>query len=223
MIDYTTARANMVDSQIRPNKVTDPRIVNAMYDIPRELFVPASMRSLAYMDEEITFPTVGQTSFNRYMMAPMTLARLVHLAAVEAGDMVLDIGCASGYSSVLLARMAGAVVGVESDAALAETASGNIEELEADNAAIVRGDLAQGYPDEGPYDAILLQGSVREIPEILFAQLKVGGRLVAIIGNRDMGQACLYRNIAGEISGISSFDAAAPELPGFEAAPEFVF
>lgn len=223
MTDYTTARTNMVDSQVRPNKVTDPRIINAMLDVPRELFVPASMRSLAHMDEDIFFQTAGLSSLDRCMVAPMTLARLVALAAVEDDDVVLDIGCASGYSTVLLARMAAAVVGLECDDGLFERASKNIVDMEADNAAIICGDLAEGYPPEGPYDVILLQGSVREIPESLFASLKEGGRLVAIIGNRGIGQACLYRKIGGEITGISAFDAAAPELPGFETAAEFVF
>lgn len=157
------------------------------------------------------------------MVAPMTLARLVALAAVEEGDIVLDVGCASGYSTVLLARMAAAVVGLECEEELAERASKNIVDMEADNAAIICGDLAEGYPSEGPYDVILLQGSVREIPEGLFASLKEGGRLVAIIGDRGIGQAYLYRKIGGEITGISAFDATAPELPGFQAAAEFVF
>lgn len=223
MSEFAIARYNMVESQIRPNRVTDRRILEAMLEIPREKFVPASKRPLAYMDEEIVFETPGKAASDRFMIAPMTLAQLIQLAEIEDGNVVLDIGCTTGYSSVILARLAGAVVGLECDSELAESASANIIELEADNAAIVSGDLAEGYPDEGPYDAIILQGSVPEVPRTLLAQLKEGGRLVAIVGDKDMGQALLYRNIGGEFPAVFAFDAAAPRLPGFEQTPEFVF
>lgn len=203
--------------------MTDRRILDAMLSIPREMFVPVASRSLAYMDEAIAFDTAARAAGHRYMMAPMTLAQLVQLAAIEEGNLVLDVGCMTGYSSVVLSRLAGAVVGLECDTALAEAAGNAFMELEADNAAIVTGDLAQGYPDEGPYDAIVLQGSVPEVPKSLLAQLKEGGRLVGVIGSRDMGQGCLFRNIGGDFSSVSSFDAGAPPLPGFERAPEFVF
>lgn len=223
MSEFATARLNMVESQIRPNRVTDRRILDAMLEVPREKFVPASKRSLAYMDEEIVFESPDRASADRFMVAPMTLAQLTQLAGVEAGNVVLDVGCTTGYSSVILARLAGAVVGLECDAELSESASTNIIDLEADNAAIVTGDLAQGYPDEGPYDAIVLQGSVPEVAEALLRQLKEGGRLVAVIGDREMGQAFLYRKIGDDFPAVSAFDAGAPRLPGFEKAPEFVF
>ncbi len=223
MSDYAVARVNMVESQIRPNQVTDRRILQVMRDIPREIFVPSSLRPLAYMDEEITFAAASQIADNRYMLAPMPLARLIQLAAIEPGDVVLDIGCATGYSSAVMAHLAEAVVGLECDAALAEAAGGHMIELEIDNAAIIAGDLAAGYPDESPYDAIVLQGSVPEVPEALLAQLKDGGRLVTIIGDRNFGQAFLYRNFNGNFGRVSSFDAGAPALPGFQRTPEFVF
>lgn len=223
MTDFATARANMVESQVRPNEVTDPRILDAMLAIPRELFVPPSARAIAYMDEEIVFETMSQMAGHRYMLAPMTLAKMVNEAAVLPGDLVLDVGCTTGYSSVLLGRLAEAVVGLECDKGLAETAGRNVVELEADNVAIVTGDLAQGYPEEGPFDVIVLQGSVPQVPNTLLAQLKEGGRLVAIIGDRDVGEVCVYRNITGHIGRVSVFDAAAPPLPGFEVAAEFIF
>lgn len=223
MTDYAVARANMVESQIRPNQVTDRHILQVMLEIPREIFVPPSLRPLAYMDEEIIFEASSEVAADRFMLAPMPLARLIQLAAIGPGDVVLDIGCVTGYSSAVLARLAEAVVGLEYDAALAEAAGRNMMELETDNAAIVAGDLALGYPDEGPYDAILLQGSVPEVPETLLAQLKDGGRLVTIIGDRSMGQAFLYRNFNGKFSRVTAFDAGASALPGFERAQEFVF
>lgn len=223
MTDFAVARANMVESQVRPNQVTDRRILDAMSEIPRELFVPGGLRPLAYMDEDIVFATGGPDHTPRHMMAPMPLARLIQLAAVREDDIVLDVGCTTGYSSAILARLAEAVVALECDAALADAAGQIIMELEIDNAVVVSGDLESGYADEGPYDAIVLQGSVPEVPEALFVQLKEGGRLATIIGSADMGEAFLYRKIDGRISRVSEFDAAAPALPGFEKVPEFIF
>lgn len=223
MTNFATARLNMVESQVRPNRVTDRRVIDAMLEIPRERFVPASLRPLAYMDEEIAFETASQADGSRHMIAPMTLARLIQLAAIEPGDEVLDIGCATGYSSVILARLAEAVVGLECDASLADAASRNIVDLEVDNVAIETGDLARGYPGEAPYDVIVLQGSVPEAPQALLRQLRDGGRLAGVIGDADMGQGCLFRNIGGDITSVSAFDAGAPVLPGFEKSPEFVF
>lgn len=223
MTEFAVARANMVESQIRPNRVTDRRILDAMLAVPREIFMPSSMRPLAYMEQEILFPSSGPDMPERFMIAPMTLAQLIQLAEIERDSIVLDVGCATGYSSVILARLATAVVGLECDPALAETAGANVIELEADNAAILHGDLAAGYREEGPYDAILLQGSVPEPPAELCSQLKDGGRLVMVIGDRAGGEACLVRNIGGDLTSVPAFDAGAPRLPGFEKATEFVF
>lgn len=223
MSDYSMARLNMVESQIRPNQVTDSRIISAMRDIPRETFVPASLRGMAYMDEEISFESTSLTAGERHLIAPMTLARLVQAASIGSEDVVLDVGCATGYSCAVLSRIAEAVVGLECDTGLAEMASNNLMALEIDNAAIVTGELAKGYPEEGPYDAIILQGSVPDAPEILLSQVKRGGRLVSVIGGRKMGQAIIYRNIDGDFTPVSVFDAGAPPLPGFKHAPEFMF
>jgi protein-L-isoaspartate(D-aspartate) O-methyltransferase len=223
MIEFAQARTNMVESQVRPNKVTDRRIIDAMLDIPREVFVPPSMRALAYMDQEIMFESAGSNAPERFMIAPMTLAQLIQLAEVDEQSLVLDVGCTTGYSSVILSRLSAAVVGLECDTALVDAATRNVMDLEADNAAIVEGPLEKGYLDEGPYDAIVLQGSVPKMPVELCSQLKHGGRLVAVIGNRDRGEGCLVRNIGGDLTMVSAFDAGAPRLPGFEVATEFVF
>ncbi len=223
MTDFAAARANMVESQVRPNDVTDPRILQAMLDIPRENFIRASLRPVAYMDEDVRLDTGGREAAPRYLMAPMVLAKLIQLAEIEPADLVLDIGCGTGYSCAVAARMAEAVVGLESDQGLAEDATRTLLELEVDNAVIVTGPLADGYAAEGPYDVILMQGSVPAVPETLLAQLKDEGRLVTVIGDRNFGRAMLYRSVNGDIAAVAAFDAGVPPVPGFEQEAEFVF
>lgn len=223
MSDYRAARQNMVDSQIRPNQVTDERLLRALLEIPRESFVPASLRALAYMEEEITVVKASPGTPGRSLVSPMPMARLIQLAEVDPDDLVLDVGCATGYSTAVLARLAESVVGLESDESLAERAGQTLMELGVDNAAVVTGPLPEGYPSEGPFDVIMLNGCVPEVPDRLVKQLNRGGRLVAIIAEHDFGQATLFRNVEGRVSRRAAFDAAAPPLPGFEREQEFVF
>ncbi|GBE44639.1 protein-L-isoaspartate O-methyltransferase [bacterium BMS3Bbin10] len=223
MNDYAAARHNMVESQIRPNQVSDARLLRAMMDIPREDFVPASLRPLAYMEEEIPVAPPRRGMAQRCLVSPMPLARMIQLAEVEPDDLVLDVGCATGYSTAILARLAESVVGLECDEGLAEQASRTLMELGADNAAVVSGFLPDGYPGEGPYDVILLNGAVPEVPGRLMDQLKDGGRLAAIIAAHNFGQATLFRNSGGHVNHRPAFDAAGPALPGFELEKEFVF
>lgn len=223
MSDYSVQRTNMVNSQLRPNQVGDTRILEAMGELPRERFVPASLRDIAYMDEEICVETGSDGSPDRRLMAPTPLARLVQLAEVGSGDLVLDIGCATGYSTALLARLADSVVGVEASPALCEAAEKTLSELEADNAVVVCGKLTEGYAEEGPYDVIRLGGGVTSVPDTLFDQLKPGGRLATVILNGTVGRATLYRRLGNEITATPAFDCGAPLLPGFEPVAEFVF
>ena len=223
MSDYAAARHNMVESQIRPNQVTDARLLRALMEVPRESFVPASLRALAYMDQEIPLAPPRQGIPGRGLLPPMPLARLIHLAEVEADNLVLDVGCATGYSTAILSRLAESVVGLECDQGLAEQASQTLMELEADNAAVVSGPLPDGYASEGPFDVILLNGSVPEVPDGLLGQLKDGGRLVAIVAANGFGQAMLYHNSEGGVSHRPAFDTGGPPLPGFERKKEFVF
>jgi protein-L-isoaspartate(D-aspartate) O-methyltransferase len=157
------------------------------------------------------------------VLAPRTFAKLLQLAAVEATDLVLDIGCATGYSAAILARLAQTVVALECDLALAQEATRVLQSLGADNVAVVQGELAAGYPAEGPFDVIVIEGAVASVPDALIGQLKDGGRLVAIVSDGRTGRAAVWRRSGGAVSESDGFDASAPFLPGFEPARHFVF
>ncbi len=228
MADFARQRLSMVESQLRPNMVTDPRLLAAMGALPRELFVPALARAFAYMDEGAeVWPSVDGAPA-RYLLAPMVLAKLIQLADVDARDRVLDVGCATGYAAAVLARLAGEVVGLESEPELAASATKTLAELGFANVRIVEGALAQGHAASGPYDAILLGGSVPVVLEPLLAQLKEGGRLAAVIvketqGQETQGMAYLFVKVEGKVSGRPHFDAGAKPLPGLAPLPSFAF
>lgn len=223
MTDFALARRNMVESQIRTNDVTDHRLIAAFLEVPRERFVPSAMRELAYIDEDITVKEGDAAAARRWLMEPMPFARMVQLADISETDLILDVGCATGYSTAILARLAESVVGLESDEDLAERAENQLVDLGVGNAAVVTGELAQGYASQGPYDVIILEGSVEEIPAELFSQLRDGGRLVAAVANGPIGKATLYRSVGGDISSRIAFDVNVERLPGFQKAPAFVF
>ena len=227
MVDFDQQRLTMVESQLRPNEVTNRRLLAAMGTLPRERFVPERLSLLAYMDESVeVFPAIDGAPA-RFLLPPMVLARLVQLAAVEPKDHVLDIGCATGYSTAVLACLGRRVVGLEPEPELAETARRMLRELAIENATIVEGALAAGTPEDGPYDVILLNGSIEEIPASVLGQLREGARLVAILASgansARPGKAFLFVKIDGEASGLPHFDAGARALPGFSRAPAFAF
>ena len=153
-MDYQTARRNMVENQIRPNKVTDIQVINSMGKIPREKFVPENLEAIAYGDRAILLGN------ERYLMAPMLFARLLQEANISVDDIVLNIGCGSGYSTAVLAEISKAVVGIENDPLLAKKASTNLIELGIDNALIVEKILIDGYAKQAPYDVIIFSGSI---------------------------------------------------------------
>jgi len=226
MIDFARQRLTMVETQLRPNEVTDTRLLAAMGALPRDRFVPERLRVFSYMDEGIeVFPSIDGTP-PRFLLAPMVLARLIQLAAVEPEDAVLDIGCMTGYSTAVLAELGRSVVGVEAEPELAKAARGALRDLGLANTDIFEGPLASGYPKKGPYDVILLNGSVPAPPQALLAQLTEGGRLAAILsrgGYGAQGKAYLFVSAGGEASGVPHFDAGAPQLPGFSPTPVFSF
>ncbi|MEM9360645.1 MAG: protein-L-isoaspartate O-methyltransferase [Pseudomonadota bacterium] len=222
MVDTATQRLNMIESQVRPSDVVDRRIPVAMRAIPREKFVPPESQPIAYMDTDLQ---VGSSNDSpRVLLAPRVLAKMIQHLELEGTDIVLDIGCTTGYSTAVVSRIAQTVVGLEQEADFVKASTANLQAVEADNAVIVHGDLVDGHASEGPYDAILLNGAITaELPMAILDQLKDGGRLVAIVGDQMRGQCMQWRRIGGTFDSRWLFDAAAPVLPGFSPKAEFVF
>lgn len=217
MIDFAAAREAMVDCQVRPSDVTRYPIIKAMLDVPREAFVPAALRPVAYLGEHVPLGP------RRVVLDPRVFAKMLDALAIGPKDFVLDVGCGLGYSSAVIADMAEAVIAQEEDAAMAAEAQAALAAHGADNAVVETGPLAEGIPAHGPYDAILIEGGIEQLPEALGAQLKVGGRIAAIFMEGAFGQARLGLRTAHGVAWRRIFDAAAPVLPGFEAAKSFEF
>ncbi|MBL28799.1 MAG: protein-L-isoaspartate O-methyltransferase [Rhodospirillaceae bacterium] len=219
MADFAAMRQHMVEGQIEPNQVNDPRILAAFADVPRELFVPKAKRPIAYVDEDL------EIAPGRFLMEPAIFARLIQAAFIRPEDVVLDVGCGTGYSSAVLAKLAGTVVGLESDAPLAEQADAILNELGVDNAVTVVGPLGGGYASQGPYDVIVIEGGVETIPAPLEEQLAEGGRLLAVEQrtSRGPGKATLVARTRGRVSSRVLFDASVPRLEEFLAPRGFVF
>jgi protein-L-isoaspartate(D-aspartate) O-methyltransferase len=216
-MDYAAARRNMVETQLRPNKVTNEALLDALGAVPRERFVPEALRGIAYVDEDI--PLAG----GRCLMEPMALARLLQLAEVRPGDAVLDIGCGTGYTAAVLARLARSVVAIECDKELATRATATLADLGATNVTVLEGELGQGAPRQAPFDVIFIEGSVDAVPAPIVEQLADRGRLVTVVRQQGIGRATLMARLGGGVSSRVAFDAAVPPLPGFEAQPSFVF
>jgi protein-L-isoaspartate(D-aspartate) O-methyltransferase len=218
MADYAQARRVMVDRQVRTADVTDLRIISALLDVPRELFVPAARRAVAYLDLDVPVNESG-----RALLKPMVFAKFVQAAGITDTDRVLDVGCATGYSAAVLGKLAGSVVALEEDAALARGAAEVLAQTGAANVSVVSGAFAAGWAESAPYDVIVLEGAAELIPDSLLSQLKDGGRLVAVVRSSPMGRATLYRRAGGHATAQPVFDAAAPLLPGFAKPAAFVF
>ncbi len=217
-MDFSVARHNMVENQIRPNRVTDARVLAALDSVPRELFVPESVRSIAYLDGDIDLGN------GRRMLEPMVFARLLQNAEIQPNEVVLDVGCGTGYSAAVLARLASTVVALENDRALAQRAAKLLAEQKVDTVALVEGALATGDKAHGPYDVIVIEGAVAKVPDTLLEQLADGGRLVAVVARPgSVSQATLMLRIGSSVSARPLFEAGAALLPGFATRPGFVF
>lgn len=221
--DFQGLRIKMVDGQVRTTDVTDAAILAAMLTVPREDFVPQQRRALAYIDEDIEVAPAGEGREARYLMEPSPFARLVQLADPRDGDRVLDVGCGTGYSSAVLAAIVGEVVALESDATLAAQARETLASRGLGNVAVVEGPLAAGHAARAPYQVILVNGAVDEVPAALLDQLGDRGRLVAVVGTGNAGRAILHVKENGFVSVRRAFNAAVRPLAEFRRAPAFEF
>ena len=213
--DFDTARHNMVESEVRTNDVTDPALIQAMREIPREAFVPEEKKSLAYSCLSI------EVAPGRFMLDPRSFAKMAQAAGVTKSSLVLIIGSASGYATAVISKLAETVVGLEEDEALLALAEAALPAVGADNGVVVSGKLTDGAADQGPFDVIFINGMVDEVPEKLTDQLKDGGRLVAAICQGAFCCVTLYERVDGIVSHRPLFDTAVPKLPGFSKATEF--
>lgn len=212
------ARFNMIEQQIRPWEVLDPRVLDLLFVVKREDFVPAAQRNLAFADMELPL-AAGQL-----MLAPKMEARLLQELGIKKGDKVLEIGTGSGYMAALLAAHAEHVVTVESRPELAEQARANLERAGIANVSVEIGDGANGWAARGPYDAIVLSGAVAAIPASILKQLRVGGRLAAVVGAAPAMEAQLVTCTAeGVFNTVNLFETVIPSLDGFAAASNFSF
>ena len=216
---FATARKTMVDCQLRPSKVTDQFILDAFMTIPREDFVGKQQRALAYVDEDL--PLSG----GRCLMEPMVLARLLQALEIRPDDSVLIVGAGCGYGTAVAAKLAGSVIAIETRANLVDKAQDVLVSIGIDNAAIVKSRLVDGYPEEGPYDRILIEGGVETVPDKLLKQLTPKGRLAATYRKpgHPVGVASVWTRSGKEFTRTPLFDARVPNLDEFNAKVEFSF
>lgn len=214
---------NLVNGQVLPVGITDRKLIAAMLAVPRRNFVPPSLSSIAHIDADLELKSRAETSPPRFLMAAGPFAQLLQAARITSTDSVLDIGCGTGYSSAVLARLSGFVTGLESDEKLAGSASETLKALDIDNVEIVIGPLELGWPERQPYDVIVISGSVKSIPEALALQLSDGGRVVTIVGDGPAASAHLFVKSRSVLSGRKLFHATAHPLPGFTSPEAFAF
>ncbi len=215
MTDFAERRRMMVDTQIRPSDVTKFPIIKAMLDVRREAFLPDGLSEAAYTGENI------ELGGGRVMLEPRTLAKMLDALNISNDELVLDIGCAYGYSAAVAARIAQAVVAVEEDEAMAEEAQAALAEAGADNVIVHPGALAAGAGEHGPYDVILIQGGVGVLPQAIADQLKEGGRIACLFMQGALGVVRVGYKSGGILTWRFEFNAGAPVLPGFEKQPAF--
>jgi protein-L-isoaspartate(D-aspartate) O-methyltransferase len=221
MTSFATARQNMVDGQVRTSDVTDLRILDAMLEVPREAFVPATMQGLAYLDTDVDVS--GGQGAKRYLIKPAVIAKMLQAAGIGPEDRVLVVGCATGYVAALIAKFAGHVVATEGDAKLAELATNTLKALSIANVTVVAADASAGAPAHAPFDVIFLGGATQVPPEQLYSQLGEGGRLVGVFATAQPPRAEIVTRSPGDYGNRPIFDAYAPVLPGLERPPTFTF
>jgi protein-L-isoaspartate(D-aspartate) O-methyltransferase len=218
MAEFAAQRLNMIESQLRTNKVTDPAVLRAMGELPRERFLPPAMRPIAYVDDDLAL------GGGRFLMEPMVMARLVQAVVPHAAGRALEVGGGCGYGAAILARLALEVVALEADEAAADAVRSALGANGCRNVTVAVGPLAEGWSNAAPYDAILVGGAVPSLPQALLDQLGPNGRLAAVVaGAGGLGRATLAERRGGTVSQRILFDAATRPLAGLVAAPGFVF
>ncbi|MEP3638029.1 MAG: protein-L-isoaspartate O-methyltransferase [Paracoccaceae bacterium] len=215
MSDFATRRTMMVDTQVRPSDVTKYPIIDAMLSVPRENFVPTGLRETAYMGENIDLDG------GRVVLEPRTLAKMLDALDIGPDELVLDVACGYGYSSAVIARMAQAVVALEEDENMAREAQEALMDAGADNVVVHEGRLTEGAQEHGPYDVLVVQGAVAQLPDALISQLKDGGRAAALFMDGALGEVRVGYKMDGRMTWRAAFNAGAPILPGFEKHHKF--
>jgi protein-L-isoaspartate(D-aspartate) O-methyltransferase len=221
MSGISPARQKMVDGQVRPSDVTDLRIIDAMLELPRELFVPERQRAMAYLDLDLDVSEGG--SARRFLIKPVVTAKMLQAADIRDADSVLVAGCATGYTAAVVARLAGQVTATEVDPSLAAKARQILAQLGLERVTVRAADVAEGGPANAPYDVIVLDGATEVTPDRLYGQLKDGGRLVGVFALTRPPRAMIVTRSHGDFGSRALFDASAPVLPGLERRPAFVF
>ena len=211
------ARQHMIDGHILPNDVTDENVVAAIANVNREKFLPVESKDVAYIDKSI------KVADGRYLMEPLTLAKLLSSAEIQSNELVLDIAPATGYSSAVISKLVDAVVAIEENETLAAAATLNLADENCDNVAVINAPHKEGLAKQGPYDLIFIGGMIDVVPETLLKQLNEGGRIVCVLNQDGFGRAAIvtYNN---KIMGTRIlFDTSAPKLDGFEKTKKFIF
>jgi len=209
MNNYILARTNMVKGQIAPNKIVDSKLLEVLGEMPRHLFVPESLKNIAYSDEILAI------NDNRYIMPPMVFARMLQIADVKSDDTALVVACGGGYSSAVLAKICKKVTSLDSDPEMATKANYMIKKLDIGNAIILNEKLSEGHKDGAPYDVIFINGAIDKIPHQLLEQLAEGGRLVTAINEGICGRVFLFTKTDGVIAKEEVFDANLPTIADF--------
>ena len=216
---FAKLRKAMVDSQIRPNKVIDERVIRAFSNVPRELFVSRQMQELAYIDEDI------QLSGGRVIIEAMVMARMIQAMKLTPSDNVMCIGAGTGYGAAILSSLAASVIAIETRTQMVEKAQQIVAGLDIGNVAVVKSRLQDGYPSEAPYQGIIIEGGVEYVPQALFDQLSDGGHLVCVLRPRglDVGEAMIWYKRSDHVTPKALFTAQVPVLDEFKLKPKFAF